>query len=104
MDWVHILDRKHFTDQISTNWTNLSDPDAFRVSITEILDSTSISIYTSLTRSPKDDANAPLVYVRMTVVDSSLSRNANYMGVNFANQLRKRKPMRKTKKRYQMGM
>ena len=51
MDWVHILDRKHFTDQISTKLANLSDPDAFRLSITEILDSPSISVYTTLMKS-----------------------------------------------------
>jgi len=51
MDLAHIIDRKHYTDQISTNLANLSDPDAFRLSITEILDSASISVYTTLMRS-----------------------------------------------------
>jgi len=42
-----------------------------------------------------NNTNAPLVCVRMTAVDSALSQNANYMGINFANRKRKRSSNRK---------
>jgi len=54
MGWIHILDRKNFTDQVSKSWCNLSDPNTFRDSVTEILDSSRIDVYMELMRTAKN--------------------------------------------------
>lgn len=51
--WCHILDRKHFVDQILTTWHNLADPDQYRQDIYDILDSPSEEEYERRMREAK---------------------------------------------------
>ena len=87
MGWVHILDRKTITDQISTSWTNLSDPDAFRDSITEILDSTSINVYTTLTRSAKNVCRTHKAKAFLNKIDVNKKRLVFVTPPNISRQL-----------------
>ena len=59
MGWRHILDRKHFTDQIMTTWQNVYDPQAYYNSIISILNAPTVEKYNTLMQKCKQQFSTP---------------------------------------------
>ena len=59
MGWRHILDRKHFTDQIKSTWQNVNDPKEYFNSIVSILDAPSVEQYNTLMEKAKQTFSTP---------------------------------------------
>ena len=48
MGWRHILDRKHFTDQITSTWQNVNDPKEYYKWNVTVLDAPTVEQYNTL--------------------------------------------------------
>jgi len=59
MGWCHILDRKHFTDQITSTWQNAHDPKEYRNSIVSILNAPTVKKYNILMQKCKQQFSTP---------------------------------------------
>ena len=57
--WTHVLDRYHFTKQMTSSWVNLDDPSQFRDDIIEILDSCTVRQYTERMSAAKTKYTTP---------------------------------------------
>ena len=73
--WNRVLDRHHFTKQISSNWQNLDNPSQFRQDIIDILDECTVKRYTKLmaaARTKYTTRNAKDFFKKIKLYDNKL--------------------------------